>query len=102
MKSLLKISPILLSSLMGLTQLSAQTAADLNEGSRLHWDSAQDSWQFDWCGKSQRTYFLQQSDDLVHWNYLPLVERGTGNLLSQIIKEDSLEYIFSRIHLLGG
>lgn len=68
--------------LLGFTSLSAQTATDPNEGCRIEFYPGQNIWQFNWHGKDARTYFIQQSDDLIHWNYLPIVERGDGQTLS--------------------
>jgi hypothetical protein len=39
---------------------------------------ASSTWNADWSGVTMRTYFLEWSLDLVHWNYAPLVEFGTG------------------------
>lgn len=73
---------LLLASFMGFARLSAQTATDLNEGSSLQFNPAQNVWQFNWYGKDARTYFIQQSLDLVNWSYLPIVERGAGQAMS--------------------
>ncbi|MBK1814396.1 exo-alpha-sialidase [Luteolibacter yonseiensis] len=34
-----------------------------------------------WPGVPDRTYFLQYSTDLVHWEYSPQVQKGTGEIL---------------------
>ena len=36
------------------------------------------TWNLDWAGVTARTYFLQGSQDLVSWDYAPMVEFGTG------------------------
>ncbi len=36
------------------------------------------TWNADWAGVAGRTYFAQGSVDLVNWEYLPVVEFGTG------------------------
>jgi len=36
------------------------------------------TWNADWSGVTSRTYFAQGSVDLVNWEYLPVVEFGTG------------------------
>jgi hypothetical protein len=33
-------------------------------------------WRFDWSGTDGRTYFIQWSDDLVHWQYFPVIDFG--------------------------
>ncbi|MEI8108791.1 MAG: hypothetical protein WCI46_13340 [Verrucomicrobiota bacterium] len=65
-----------------LTTATAQTSTDPNEGSRLTYDSVLGSYDFSWWGQPGRTYFLQHSDDLLTWEYLPLIESGTDGLLS--------------------
>jgi hypothetical protein len=65
-----------------LTTATAQTSTDPNEGSRLTYDSLVGSYDFSWWGQPGRTYFIQHSDDLSAWEYLPLIESGTNGLLS--------------------
>ena len=55
----------------------AQTATDPNAGSRLEWDASQSIWRFKWWGKSGFTYFIQHSEDLRTWTWVPRVESGT-------------------------
>lgn len=64
-----------------MTALSqAQTATDLNEGTRVAVDASTGAQLFSWWGKTGRTYFIQQSYDLVNWTYVPHVEIGSGAL----------------------
>jgi Bacterial TSP3 repeat len=73
----------LLTLLVGIVVLStatAQTASDPNEGLRLTYDSVLGSYDFSWWGQPGRTYFIQHSDDLLAWEYLPLIETGTDAL----------------------
>ncbi len=58
--------------------VEAQTPDDPNEGSRLEWDAANSIWRFKWWGRPGRTYFIQHSDDLHTWVWLPLVEPGNN------------------------
>ncbi len=39
-------------------------------------DSGLPIWRFDWTGTEGWTYFIQWSDDLVHWHYLPVIDSG--------------------------
>lgn len=39
------------------------------------------TWNLDWEGVYGRGYFLQHSDDLVNWQYFPLMEMGWGNTI---------------------
>ncbi len=36
------------------------------------------TWNLDWDGINGRTYFLQHSDNLIEWQYFPLIESGAG------------------------
>ncbi len=58
-----------------------QTASDLNEGTRLTHDSVNDTWSFSWWGRTGRTYFIQQSDDLMSWQYIPIIEPGQEDVV---------------------
>lgn len=60
--------------------LCAQTPTDQNEGSRLEVDGVNQIYRFKWWGKSGRTYFIQHSDDLRTWNWVPVVEPGNDSI----------------------
>ncbi|MCF7790347.1 MAG: hypothetical protein K9N47_29780 [Prosthecobacter sp.] len=69
--------------LIGMTLLvwsqmpaQAQTATDTNEGVRVTADAATGAQVLTWWGKAGRTYFVQQSYDLIHWTYVPVVRDG--------------------------
>lgn len=57
---------------------TAQTADDPNEGSRLAIDPTSGAWSFSWWGVNARTYFILHSETLMSWNFLPVIEQGTG------------------------
>ena len=57
---------------------NAQTAADLNEGCRLTQDTTPGDYTLSWWGKNAQTYFIQQSDDLITWTYMPIIESGAA------------------------
>lgn len=57
---------------------SAQPATDTNEGSKLSVDSETGAWNFGWWGVNARTYFILHSENLVSWNFLPVIEQGTS------------------------
>lgn len=61
---------------IGAGFLFAQTADDENEGSTLERDEPNEIWRFKWWGKTGRTYFIQHSEDLMLWNWVPVVESG--------------------------
>lgn len=77
MKRLVTLLPTLI-----LTNLClAQTAADPNEGTTLTHGSANDTFTLSWWGRSGRTYFIQQSDDLINWQYVPIIESGEDDVI---------------------
>lgn len=39
---------------------------------------ASGTWNVDWMGEANRTYFIEWTGDLVHWNYYPLMDFGEG------------------------
>ena len=55
-----------------------------------------DFWNLDWQGVDGRTYFIQTSVDLVHWEYQPTMAFGTG-LWHTLLGSDSAKY-FVRLH----
>ena len=73
MKKIL-ISLSCLFALVGITL--AQGPTDPNEGSRLSSNSVTGVYTFGWWGRYGRTYFIQHSDDLIHWSYFPVIETG--------------------------
>jgi hypothetical protein len=57
-------------------RLSAQSAGEDNAGSKLTTDAETGVFLYSYWGVSGRTYFLQHSDDLLQWNFLPIIEQG--------------------------
>jgi hypothetical protein len=39
------------------------------------------TWNLDWDGIAGRSYFIQHSDDLINWQYFPVIESGIGQPL---------------------
>lgn len=68
--------------ILGLLAVSAvaQAPGQLNEGSLLEVDSANQLYRFKWWGASGKTYFIQHSDDLKIWNWVPMVEPGNDSI----------------------
>ena len=79
-KSLLPLLLFLLSILSANTT-HAQTANEPNEGSRLVRDETTGDYTFKWWGHSGQTYFVQCSDDLVHWSYASAIESGADAVI---------------------
>lgn len=65
---------------LGFQFAKAQTSTDLNEGVRITADASTSAQVMTWWGKSGRTYFVQQSYDLINWTYVPHVENGTDTV----------------------
>ena len=60
--------------------VSAQGPNDPNEGARLTSGSA--GYLFSWWGRAGNTYFIQHSEDLQTWNYFPVIESGSNQVIS--------------------
>jgi hypothetical protein len=52
------------------------------------------TWNADWSGVEDRTYFAQGSTDLVNWEFLPVLEFGTGLKGAGIDTEGAPKYFF--------
>jgi hypothetical protein len=74
MKHLLSL--MLMVSMAGALPVKAQTALDLNEGLQVAKGAQEGEFVVSWWGKAGRTYFVQQSFDLMTWHYLPVIESG--------------------------
>lgn len=57
------------------------TQAQVPQPSPVLSPGSSNTWNLDWEGVYGRGYFLQHSDDLVHWQYFPLMEMGWGNTI---------------------
>jgi hypothetical protein len=62
--------------------LHAQLDPSQPEKTELATGATPGTYTFSWNGQPNRTYFIQQSDDLATWVYLPIIERGDGQTLS--------------------
>lgn len=58
----------------------AQTPDENNEGTKLEYDSENSIWRFKWWGRTGNTYFIQHSDDLKTWSWVPIVEPGDDSI----------------------
>ncbi len=78
----MKYAVILISAIIGLSMLrvNAQTANDPNEGLRLT-QSSSGNFSVSWWGKSQRKYYLQTSENLIDWTYVPLTSWGNDSVV---------------------
>ena len=76
-----RLLSLLLLTLTPLNFVRPQTATDLNEGTSLTHDSVNDTWTFSWWGHLGKTYFIQQSVDLMNWQYAPVIEPGQDGVI---------------------
>jgi len=74
----------------------SQTASDLNEGTQIAYDALNGVYTFSWWGVEGRTYFVQQSDNLVNWVYLPLIESGDDEMMGYGFETDA-DWLFFRL-----
>jgi hypothetical protein len=63
-----------------MTPVQAQTAADYNEGLQVTAGTQAGDFTLSWWGKAGRTYFIQQSFDLMTWQYVPVVVSGAADV----------------------
>lgn len=78
---LLPMLLLFLLSFLSAATTQAQTADEPNEGSRLTRDETTGEYTFQWFGHSGQTYFVQCSDDLVNWSYVPVIETGNAAVI---------------------
>jgi YD repeat-containing protein len=50
------------------------------------------NWNAAWTGVAQRTYFIEQSVDLVNWSYAPIVEFGSGAKNSAVANQSAPKF----------
>lgn len=79
--------------------LHADPAADsLNDGLVLEYDSIDDSSLLSWWGIESRFYFIQQSDDLVKWTFMPIFEVGSDDIISWGFRSNAPKLFFRAVH----
>lgn len=78
--------------------LVAQGPSDPNEGSRVEWDNTNEIWRFSWWGRSGQTYFIQHSDDLASWTYVPIIEPGNNAIRQWGFTSDSDKFFVRLKH----
>jgi len=82
------------------SSVSAQTAADTNEGLSLQVVPATPgAYSINWWGRSGRTYFVQRSTDLAApWEYFPIIETGADAPVGYGFTSDSPR-VFVRLRI---
>ncbi len=64
-----------------LSSATAQGPDDPNEGVNVSYDAADSTWTFSWWGRMGRSYFIQHSEDLIHWSYWDVIEQGQDQVI---------------------
>jgi hypothetical protein len=67
-------------SLVGTGNVHSQTPDDPNEGTLVEIDEVNSIGRFKWWARAGNTYFLQHSEDLMTWNWVPVVEVGDDSV----------------------
>lgn len=91
---------LLLSSLCALT-IGAATADPLPQPQVSFTKGSASTWNADFAGVAQRTYFVQWSLDLLSWNYAPVVEFSSGSK-SYGLDTQNAPRIFLRLRYVDG
>jgi hypothetical protein len=65
-----------------VASLHAQLDPSQPEKTSLSTSATAGTYTFSWNSQPNRSYFIQQSEDLASWVYLPITERGDGQTLS--------------------
>lgn len=68
-------------SLLALAGMASATLAQTPQPKAVLTQGTNNTWNLDWEGIAGLTYFLQHSEDLVGWQYFPLIESGNDETL---------------------
>lgn len=58
------------------------TADSLNSGLRVYYDDGTESFHLTWWGIDTYYYFIEQTEDLKNWSFVPTVEEGADDPLA--------------------
>ncbi len=64
----------------------------------LEYDPVEDSSLLSWWGIEERFYFIQQSEDLVKWTFMPIFEVGSDDIISWGFRSNSHKLFFRAVH----
>ena len=77
-----RLTALFLAAFTLVSSLPSQTADDPNEGQIFTYDAASGDFTYAWFGHVGRTYYLQHSADLVHWEFMPTdIQHGFGEII---------------------
>ena len=72
----------------------AQSPNTPNEGLRFGYNSNTNAFTLSWWGRSNRNYFIQQTDDLKNWVYLPIMNSGSNQVIQLGVTSSSIKSFF--------
>jgi hypothetical protein len=75
----------------------AQAPGQTNEGLTINQDPSSGAFSLSWWAKAGRTYFIQQSSDLVNWTFMPLMEAASPDQLISWGFTSSSNQLFLRL-----
>ncbi|MDX2109174.1 MAG: hypothetical protein SFY80_02930 [Verrucomicrobiota bacterium] len=91
---------LLLVSVTGLLPYAtAQSPADLNEGSRFTHDSLTGTYEFSWWSRTGNTYFIQYSLDLKTWRFFEIIETGSDAIKAYGFSHNA-DHLFVRLNFM--
>jgi hypothetical protein len=97
MKHLFPIFPVL--TLLATCPVWGQpTGLSPNDGLGILRDPVEESSLLSWWGIHDRFYFVQESEDLVKWNFLPFFDRGSDDELAWGLKSTAPALFFRVLH----
>lgn len=90
--------PFILALLALVISAIGQSPGDPNEGCHVTYDSMNEVHDFSWWGRSGQSYFIQHSEDLVHWSYYPTIVVGQDAVASMGFQTSAPNY-FLRLEI---
>jgi hypothetical protein len=82
-----------------LHAIHAEPAADSpNDGLMLLHDPLEHSSLLSFWGINDRFYFIQQSEDLVKWTFMPIFEVGSDDVISWAFRSNAPKLFYRAIH----
>ena len=97
MRRHLSLPAVAIFSLVAALQ-AVPTADSLNDGLTLEYDPVEDSSLLSWWGIEDRFYFIQQSEDLVEWTFMPIFEVGSDDIISWGSRSNANKLFFRALH----
>jgi hypothetical protein len=94
----LRLPPVLALFTLAASLHAQPTGNSLNEGMTIEYDSVEESSLLSWWGSQARFYFIQQSEDLTQWTFMPIFEIGADDVISWGFKSNAPKLFFRAAH----